>query len=70
MQMETKSCGSFQCTKRPIKKHGKIPPELVDKTTWNKRCLYLMVHYKTSSKGKLYLVLKNVTMINSTTGYF
>ena len=42
VRKEVTNCDTFQHTKQPNKKYGKLPDKETDEIPWNKICLYLI----------------------------
>ena len=55
---------------KTVKKNGKFPAKISDKTPWNKLCVDLIGPYITLRKRKKPLTLKDVTMIYPVNGWF
>ena len=68
--IEVTYCDTCQHKKRSIIKYGKIPAKLAQETPWNKLFLYLILRYKICRKGKYFLILKFVNIIDPVIGWF
>ena len=58
-----------QRTKRSTK-NGQLPAKITEEVPWNKIGVDLIGTYKIRRKGRDYLILKAVTMIDPVTGWF
>ena len=60
----------YASVKNGQQKNDQLPANMAEEIPWNKLCVDLIGTYKIRRKGRDYLILKAVTMIDPVTGWF